>query len=208
MRNIDPNQTDNARTVMFFSDLLLRHQVSPQSLNWASRSSQERRFQVLADIGMKLGVSVLDVGCGLGDFYDWQRRVGLDLDYHGIDLTPAMIETALSRFPAVDFQIADAGDADLGVYDFVIASGLFYLRQHEPQWFLENTVERLFRRSRLGLAFNSLSAWSGHHNTNEFYADPVKTLEFCRTLSPRVTLRHDYHPRDFTIYLFQPEFQP
>ena len=42
---------------------------------------------------------------------------------------------------------------------------------------------------------------NGFVKEGEFYTDPLQTLAFCRTLTPWVTLRHDYHSRDFTIYM-------
>jgi hypothetical protein len=55
----------------------------------------------------------------------------------------------------------------------------------------------------LALAFNSLSNWANDQEANEFYADPVQVLNFCRELTPWVVLRHDYHPRDFTVYMYK-----
>lgn len=195
---------DDAHTIAFFSDLLRQHHVSPLSVNWGSQASQERRFAVLAGIGELAGRSVLDVGCGLGDFYRWQRQQNLGVDYHGVDLTPEMARAAQARFPEADFRAGNVLAEDLGTFDYVIASGIFYLRQHEPVQFLECMVARLFEMSRCGVAFNSLSTWSTQRDAGEFYADPAQTLEFCHTLTPRVVLRHDYHPGDFTVYLLKP----
>lgn len=196
----DPS-ADNRHNVDFFTGLLARHKLSPLSLNWGSRESQELRFAVLAAVGLFEGSSVLDVGCGLGDFYAWQKAQGLGLNYEGIDLTPGMVETAKQRFPEVTFRVSDVLHEPAGEHDFIIASGIFYLRRHDPVGFLERMISTLFSSCRLGLAFNSLSAWSPAQNNDEFYADPLRTLEFCRTLTPWVVLRHDYHPGDFTIYL-------
>ena len=65
----------------------------------------------------------------------------------------------------------------------------------------EQMVQQMFRHCRKGTAFNSLSAWSPHKDADEFYANPLETLEFCRTLTPRLVLRHEYHQRDFTLLL-------
>jgi hypothetical protein len=53
------------------------------------------------------------------------------------------------------------------------------------------------------VAFNSLSAWATDQEAGEFYADPLRVVDFCRRITPRVVLRHDYHPRDFTVYLYK-----
>jgi SAM-dependent methyltransferase len=194
-------QTDEAKTVEFFTQLLASHPTGPEALNWGSKSSQELRFKILSEIGIPLGASVLDVGCGLGDFFNWQRQIGLNLRYHGIDITPSMVEKAGIRFPEASFAVGNLINEDSDQYDYVIASGIFYLQQTEPQKYLEQTVEKLFTKARIGLAFNSLSRWSNQREEGEFYADPLETLNFCRRLTPYVSLRHDYHPGDFTIHM-------
>src|SRR5262249_39481083 len=40
-----------------------------RALGWQSRGTQVRRFAVLAEIGPLAHTHVLDVGCGLADFY-------------------------------------------------------------------------------------------------------------------------------------------
>ena len=196
-------QQDDERNISFFSELVRKHQISPLSLNWGSRASQEMRFAVLAQVGDLAGASLLDVGCGLGDFYDWQKRTGLGANYLGVDLTPEMIRVAKERFPGVDFRVVNVLEEKIGAFDFVIASGIFYLRQNEPFEFMRHMIAHLFASSRKGLAFNSLSAWCDGRDAGEFYADPSQTLDFCRTITPWVALRHDYHPRDFTIFLWR-----
>jgi len=194
---------DDARTVEFFTGLLQAHGSGPRVLNWGSAAAQERRFEVLAAVGDLAGASVLDVGCGLGDFYGWQRRRGLAVNYVGVDLTPGLVDAARTRFPEAEFRVADVFTDDGAEFDFVIASGIFYLRQHEPERFLEQAVARMFARCRRGVAFNSLSTWSARQDAGEFYADPLRTVDYCRTLTPRVVLRHDYHPGDFTVHLLK-----
>ena len=149
------------------------------------------------------GSSLLDVGCGLGDFYDWQKRAGLGVNYQGVDLTPEMIRVAKARFPEVDFRVGNVLEEEIGTFDFVIASGIFYLRRNEPFEFMRHMIARLFASSRKGCAFNSLSAWCDARDAGEFYADPAQTLDFCREVTPWLALRHDYHPRDFTIFLWR-----
>jgi len=204
MTNFNPNKhfsPDSTRTVAFFTDLLREYLAGPEALNWGSRHSQELRFRILAEMGISQGSTLLDVGCGLGDFYAWQKNQGLELKYFGVDITPAMVVAAKKRFDDAHFQVADLLENDAGSFDYVIASGIFYFRENDPQGYLEHTVERLFKKCRIGLAFNSLSNWSPRQDAGEFYADPLRTVDFCRSLSPFVTLRHDYHPGDFTIYI-------
>ncbi len=64
-------------------------------------------------------------------------------------------------------------------------------------------IEAMFNIARNAVAFNSLSAWAADKEDGEFYADPHEVLQFCRTVTPWVVLRHDYHSRDFTIYMYK-----
>jgi SAM-dependent methyltransferase len=199
-------QRDNADNRAFYTDTDARFGVDVRAVNWGSRASQTRRFEILAEIAPLGTHSVLDVGCGQGDFYAWLQDAGHAGDYLGIDITPRMVQTASRRFPGVSFREADlmGGDVDSELKrDWVFASGIFYLRRHEPFQYMKSAVRKMFGLANKGLAFNSLSSWSDRKGDGEFYADPLQVLMFCRGLKARVALRHDYHPGDFTIYMLK-----
>lgn len=200
---------DDARAVDYFTTLVDRHGIDVRSLDWGSKESQARRFKVLSEVAPTRGRSVLDIGCGLGDFYEYLKASGGDVRYTGVDLTPRMIEVARGRFPEAQFATGNVLAPDgppLEPHDLVVASGIFFCRLSEPVEFVQTMVRRMFDLATVAVAFNSLSAWSGQVDADEFYADPLATLEFCRSLTPRVALRHDYHPRDFTIYMYREGF--
>jgi SAM-dependent methyltransferase len=196
---------DDRKTIDAFSDSLRRHGQGYRALNWGSREGQENRFRVLCESGLSEGDSVLDVGCGLGDLRAYLDRQGIAADYTGLDITPDMVAAAASRFPGVPFHCGSllGGFATpSGHFDFVFASGIFYLREESPFDHLKATVEQMFALCRKGVAFNCLSAWGvPADGGREYREDPLRCLALCRTLTPWVVLRHDYHPGDFTIYL-------
>jgi len=195
---------DDRKTVQVFSDSLRQHGQDYRALNWGSREGQENRFRVLCEIGLADGDSLLDVGCGLGDLYDYLSRRDIAAGYSGLDITPDMVAAAAKRFPDARFQcggLLGGFDAPGGGFDYVFASGIFYLREERPFEHLQASVARMFHLCRKGVAFNCLSAWGGGAAGSEYREDPVRCLAFCRTLTPWVVLRHDYHPSDFTIYL-------
>ena len=144
----------------------------------------------------------------MGDLYGWLEEKGIATRYRGIDITPEMANSSWgSRFPGVDFSVGNILEETKHSgqrYDFVLASGIFYLRQIAPMEYLQTVVSGMFRAARIAVAFNSLSRWfPDEHHPGEFYPDPLQTLDFCRTLTPWLSLRHDYHPRDFTIFLYR-----
>lgn len=203
---IQPSPADTARITKHFSALLGSHGFSAKSLDWGSRGSQETRFAILAAIGDLQGASILDVGCGLADLHGWLLAQGVAHRYTGIDITPAMAEKAAARFPDITIHQGDAlTDIQFAAasFDYVFASGVFYLRQEAPMAYLQATVAKLYTWCRQGVAFNSLSLWSPRRQRQEFHADPLEVVASCRTLTSRLALRHDYHPGDFTVHLYR-----
>jgi SAM-dependent methyltransferase len=49
---------------------------------------------------IKPGMTLLDAGCGSGYYYWSFKRRGLDIDYHGIDYSPTLIEIGRRYLPA------------------------------------------------------------------------------------------------------------
>lgn len=204
--SVSPWQTDDERTVRTFTETAGRFGFDARALQWGSALSQRLRFAALAGIGNLNQASVLDVGCGLGDFALWLQEHRVTSDYTGIDITPRMIQMARLRAPALKFEVANLLDPSCcfedSSFDYVVASGIFFLRQQEPMAYLLTMVSKMFQLCRMGVAFNSLSQWGDQKEAGEFYADPLEVLATCRRLTDSLVLRHDYHPGDFTIYLY------
>ena len=189
-----------------YRNLLDVHGPSYQALNWGSEQGQLLRFSVLAEVGELQGSSVLDVGCGLGDLAGWLDRKQINTEYVGLDLTESLIETARRRYPRKRFVNGSITDPEIlkgEKFDFVLASGIFATYSAGGNSWMEKVVSRLWELARYGVAFNSLSSWAPQTDPGEYYADPGRVLNFCRSLTPVLQVRHDYHPRDFTIFLFR-----
>lgn len=195
---------EERKSAEHYRNCLETHGPTHRALDWGSREGQELRFRVLAGIGDLTDARILDVGCGLGDFAAWMDANGIRADYTGIDLTPELIAEATRRHPGRRFLAGGILDPDLlpeERYDYVLASGIFATYPAGGAVFLRQAVRRMWGLCRRGCAFNSLSAWAPAREAGEFHADPLETLADCRELTPWLALRHDYHPRDFTVYL-------
>ncbi len=194
---------DKQKNIDFYTSLLTQHGIDVRSLNWGSKKSQELRFRVLVAAAPIEGKTFLDIGCGLGDFYAWMEANEKYLSYTGIDITPAMIERARSRFPEIDFKVVDILIENVPNFDIVAMSGVF---TYQSEAFMQQMIRVAFAKANTVLAFNALSSWADQQEEGEFYADPLQTFAFCKTITPWVTLRHDYHPGDFTIYMYKNAF--
>lgn len=181
--------------------LIQRYGFDFRSVDWGTQQGQEVRFQILLEVGNLLDASLLDMGCGLGHLVKHLTARGFRGKYLGIDVLPEMLACAREHYPHWQFQEGDILDPEKSwTADYVVGSGLFTFGDNE---LMQSTVQAMFQTCTKAVAFNSLSAWADHKETGEFYADPLGTLEFCRTLTPWVILRHDYLPHDFTIYMYR-----
>lgn len=202
---VDRMNSDDRRNIDFYNSKLLEYGENFKALDWGSKTSQISRFKVLTEIGMVSGDSILDVGCGLADFYEWMKVSKFNFKYTGIDITPEMAKKAQARFPNISIintTIFDNFNSNR-CFDYVMASGIFVFREKNPEQYLFSTIKKMFSLCDKGIAFNSLSSWSKDQAIDEYYADPTRTISFCRELTPSVVLRHDYHPGDFTIYMYK-----
>jgi SAM-dependent methyltransferase len=174
----------------------------PRSCDYGRAESQRRKFQVLSDSLDYRGRSVLDVGCGFADFATFLAQRHEGVCYSGVDLSPSMIDHARAKNPCLDLKVTNIlEEPAVQTHDFVIANGIFYLLGAEAPQLMRRLVEVMFSRCREAVVFNSLSTWASIQEPGEFYADPLETLAWCRELSPRVALRHDYLPHDFLVMI-------
>ncbi len=192
------------KTRKTYEKLYTKHGDSYKSLNWGSQDGQQLRFRILAEIGDISQKHILDVGCGLGHFADWLQTQGIEVMYTGLDVTVSMLDAARKRLSQHDFVEGDFLDESIlegRTFDYVFASGLFYTYKGGALEWQKKTILKLWDLAEKGVAFNNLSSWAEHKEPDEYYSDPCMVLGFCGKITPRVVLRHDYHPGDFTIYM-------
>ncbi|MGQ0797108.1 MAG: class I SAM-dependent methyltransferase [Methanobacteriota archaeon] len=187
----------------FFESRYRRYGDVPKALDWSERG-QRLRFEVLASIGPLEGASLLDVGCGLGHLYEFLRPTVRALDYSGVDLSPRFVEACRRKFSAASFEVRDVLRSGLdGSYDYVLSSGLHNLETGRNEREMRSLLQEAWSASRRGVGVNMLSRWASTRPTGRHFYDPATILRFARTLTPRVSLRHDYLPHDFTIFLYR-----
>ncbi len=193
------------RIASYYDDLVARYGHQPRAADYGRAESQRIKFDVLSEILLPTDRTLLDIGCGFAEYARFLADKGCGVSYTGLDLSKKMIDEARASQPGLDLRVANVLDDDVvtGSFDVVSANGIFYLLGAEAWELMQRLVQRMFALANRAVAFNSLSAWAPDQETGEFYADPARVLDFCRQLSTRVALRHDYHRRDFTVFLFR-----
>lgn len=180
---------------------------SPETLGWGIHGRQEVRFSVLAEFALSMPKSsVLDVGCGFCDLYDFLSKRGWQGRYTGIDIVPGVLDIARQRHPDLDIRELDITDNSFPalVYDFVISSGAFNaaLPSGGNKAHIEAALRSMHERCRLAICVDFLSSYVDFQKPGAHHTDPAWALAAARHLTRRISLRHDYMPYEFALFLF------
>jgi len=198
-------------TTRWYEDKVRRYGFDHRGLGFRNKSSQDKRFDALLELGDLDGARVLDVGCGFGDFLVFLHDRGIEPEYTGIDICKPMIDRCRERFEHEHaiFRVADVLEFEpRETFDYVVASGLFGLDAEGSRDRIRPTLERMLAWSRTGMAANFLSTRSPQPVDGRIYVDPAKALEAALALTPAVRLNHTYLPNDFTLFLYKtPEWE-
>lgn len=175
---------------------------SARSVGWNSEFSQTIRLEVLCQAGDMTDRSVLDVGCGFGDLYDFLRQHFQNVSYQGIDINLLMVEAARARHPEIPFLAMDFGQYAGQPFDYVVASGAFSFKVSDYRNFYFSYVKKMFEFSNIAAAFNLLN--TEYHIDDETFAtySIPEVRDFCSSLTKNVVFRQDYLQHDFTVYLY------
>src|ERR1035437_8897399 len=180
----------------YYDDLVDKFGYDPRSCDYGHANSQKIKFNVLSEAISYDEKSILDIGCGFADYYDFLISKFKNIDYNGVDISAKMIEEAKKKHPTVKLELKNVFEnASAKKYDIVTSNGIFYLLGKNSKLLMHEFISKMYEMAEQLVVFNSLSTWATDQEEGEFYADPLETVAFCKTISPWVTLRHDYHPR-------------
>jgi len=192
----------NYDDIFKFYESKLDTEKTVKSLGWGSIEGQKIRFKKLIE-RMGFNESVLDVGCGYGDFFHYLKCYLLlhENNYCGIDIREDAITEARKRYSKGHFHIGDIEIIN-NKYDWIVASGIFcHPNENNHQYILKN-IQKFYSLCNKGVSVNFLSQYSHNKNPEMYYADP---LEIIKSVSEHITHKYilmtDYLPNDFTIIL-------
>lgn len=196
-----PDQ-DQQRIADYYDRLVDQYGYDPRACDASGAKSLEVRYKVLSEVTDLTGKSVLEVGCGFGELGIYLQQKYPGVQYFGIDVSPRMIEEGRKVHPQLSLRLQNVLDIDER-FDVVMAQGIFYLLGDNAESKMHGLIEKMFSLSREAVTFCAISSWASNKRDDEFYVDPAAILDWCRILTTRVVLRHDYLPNDVTLYLYR-----
>ena len=191
----------------YYASKLAVHGATPYGVDWNGQPSHDLRHrQFLRLLDGAPDASVLDLGCGYGDFFRFLRAQGHRGLFIGYDVAPSMIAQARELHGEGSDRQWQVGGEPTETTDFAIASGILNVKGDVAAdvWarYVETTVGILDRTGQKGFAFNVLSLASDpkRRRADLYYADPTETLASClRNFGRSVALLQDYGLYEFTV---------
>jgi SAM-dependent methyltransferase len=191
----------------YYASKLAAHGSTPQGVDWNGTESHEiRHRQFLRLLDGSPDASVIDLGCGFGDFLRFLRAQGHRGRFIGYDIAPSMIAQARLLHGESDDQQWQVGAEPVDAADFAIASGIFNVKGDVPSErltsYVHRTIDILAQAGRRGFAFNvlSLSSDPDRRRPNLYYADAADMMAHCLSRYGRsVALMQDYGLYEFTV---------
>jgi ubiquinone/menaquinone biosynthesis C-methylase UbiE len=187
-KRIDPEEktpTDEYDRMWSEKDVVDFYATHRNSIGEAYESEKHFLKEVLFP-----GMSICDVGCGAGGFYNILKQYQSDIEYTGVDISDEMIKTAKRLYPEASFHHSNGDTLDYkdGSFDLVISFGVLHLN---PEW--QKILKECWRIARKNIIFDlRLVRGMVHENTKSY-----QKLEFDgRKKGPAVVPYIVMNPKD------------
>ncbi len=189
----------------YYQPKLDKEQPDFKVLGWESEEAQKLRFAVLTDNIVLDGKTILDVGCGLGNLFQFICSKNIQIKYTGIDILKEMIDRASSSNPGGTFMLLDIFNDNPfpeKFFDVIYTSGIFNLNLGNNKEFLSKAVSLFAKTAREAIVFNLLHNGSPDREDAYYYYDPAEVEKIIDDLSlgfRKVEIIEQYLKNDFTV---------
>lgn len=197
---------DRAGTVEKYRKGYAEHGYSPKTLGW-DKGRQDIRFEVLLSFFEFRGKSILDIGCGFGDLNRiLSRENGDSYQYLGVDLVGELIDEGRRHYRQENIRFLNADFLEYPfkeTFDIVVASGIFNHKfdSGENDLFVERVLKKAWSLCTEGFAFDFLSDKVDYRYDHTYHNNPERILGLAYGLSRNVSIRNDYMPFEFCLYV-------
>jgi SAM-dependent methyltransferase len=188
----------------YFNHLYEAHGQDVKSLGW-SEGGQRKRFEVALSHLPQQFSSILDVGCGFGDFAAFMDRA--DVAYTGWDINENFIKGA-RKLPNATFEVKDIiiKCPEENSFDVAISIGAFNVQCGFNMKAVEVCLKNMYQGASKMCLLSATSIYADEHvkeNKEMFFYDPTEVFKLAKRICRNVELIHNYMPHDFMIKLYK-----
>lgn len=201
------NYSDKEEIRSRYRSRLNKYGAGIEALASGTEERRTIRFDVLTKVGIVDGSSVLDVGCGFADYFDYANELGINIQYTGIDIVPELIQSAKNSKPEIDLEVRDLQESPYppGSFDYVISSQVFNYRfsKQKNEQLVKEMLKLMYETARHGVAVDFLTSYVDFQQDELFYYEPEELFRYSKSLTKRVSLKHDHPLFEFCLYLYK-----
>jgi SAM-dependent methyltransferase len=200
---LDPD--DASLVVQRYQRRIAEHGPTFASLSSGSEEKQALRHSVHATALRGAKPSILEVGCGLGDFYKYLLAKNQNCSYCGYDIVPEYIAECRRVYPQARFEVRNIfADGIDGSFDTIVMSQVLNNRYQKSDnlQVMQSALEFAFQHTRVSVSVDMLSTYVDFRNPDLFYYSPEEIFRVAKAIAPRVLIRYDYRPFEFCVQLF------
>jgi SAM-dependent methyltransferase len=200
---LDPEDVNHV--VRRYQKRIAKHGVTLASLKSGSIEKQSIRHHIHSLSLMGSCPTVLDIGCGLGGFYQYLKGHAQDCRYTGYDIVPKYIAECIKQYPEANFEVRNIFYEGIGGnFDTIIMSQVLNnrYRKSDNLQVMKKAITMAFQQSLVSVSLDMMSTYLDYQNPDLFYYPPEEIFRFAKSIARRVVLRHDYRPFEFCIQLF------
>ena len=205
---LDPE--DAHQVVRRYQQRIAEHGPTFASLNSGSEAKQAIRHSVHASALRGANPEILEIGCGLADFYRYLLQHKRNCSYHGYDIVPQYIDECRRAYPQSKFTLRNVFIEGIeGTFDTVVMSQVLNNRyqKSDNMQVMQRALELAFEHTRVSVSIDMTSTYVDFRNPDLFYYPPKEIFHIAKAISPRVLLRHDYRAFEFCVQLFHEEVE-
>lgn len=198
-----------------YRNTIIKHGAGSKGVDWGeSELNTDIRHEMMLNIIKEKDemISILDVGCGYGAFYEYINKKNLNVNYTGIDIVSEMIDLGINRNQGAEMICDDFLDHDFKdeKYDYVICNGILTQKVtasiSEMNEFANKLIKKMYFLCGTGIVFNVMSTHVNFQKDNLYYRNPSELMSWCMSeISPHIKLDAAYPlTYEYTMYVYKP----
>jgi len=200
------NEKDIKYVINRYKERIKEFGLTFDSLKSGSTNKQNIRHAIHSSSFRTESPSILDIGCGMGDFLIYLQENKIPNSYQGYDIVPEYINYCKANYPKEKFEVRNVFENGIdGTYDNIILSQVLNNRYSfsDNMDVMKQMMTICNNHCTVGFSIDMMSEYVDFKNDELYYYSPEKIFTFAKTLSKRVLLRHDFRPYEFCIQVFK-----
>lgn len=165
-------KSEEIKSEDIYKDWYKKYGATAQGVGWVNKFEQLGRFDVTAE-NLAEG-SVLDIGAGFGDFYNFLIEKELKKDYLGVERIKEFSDVANSN--NIEVVHGDLMDIKSGTYDNVIALGTLHITKYEkiesPKSYITERLDKMWKLCNKRMIFTLIhTGLRDYHSFNKAFIE-------------------------------------